>query len=545
MTVEFTPDDRRQMKHLGLSEDEVRRQLALFESPPPPVRLVRPATSGDGLLRLGEARREALLDRFDRAMEAGSISKMVPASGAATRMFRSLDRWLEASRAGSDDTAPTEDVETLVRRLGDFAFAGELACTAGDAGLDLDELRTLALGGPRSAAAARTILELLLTDRGLGYSDLPKGLIPFHRYPEPEGARTPFEEHLVEAAWYARDAEDRCRLHFTVPPEHEARFEELLATRGRELAARLGVVFEVRFSHQEHSTDTIAVTPQNELFRQDDGSLLFRPGGHGALIENLDALARAGADVVFLKNIDNVVPEDRQEPVVLWKKLLGGLLLELRERSRVLLERLETEDTVRDEGLLDEAETFLTGALSHPLPDALSGTRSDAPTEEHRRALLHRLDRPLRVCGMVRNEGEPGGGPFWVRSAPVSCEGGEGELSLQIVEMSQIDTEDPEQREIVRQATHFNPVDLACSVRDRRGEPYDLHRFIDESKVFIADKSHQGRPLKALERPGLWNGAMAGWNTVFVELPLETFAPVKTVFDLLRPEHQISAPQLG
>jgi len=534
MTVEFTPDDRRQMKHLGLSEDEVRRQLALFEDPPPPVRLVEPATLGDGLVRVGETRREALLARFDRAMEAGSISKMVPASGAATRMFRSLDRWLEAS-----GTEPTDEVLTLVRRLGDFAFADEWAEMVGDAGLDLQELRTRALAG-RETEAARTLLELLLTDRGLGYSDLPKGLIPFHRYPEPEGARTPFEEHLVEAAWYARDAEDRCRLHFTVPPEHEARFEELLATRGRELAARLGVGFEVRFSHQEHSTDTIAVTPENELFRQDDGSLLFRPGGHGALIENLDALARAGADVVFLKNIDNVVPEDRQETVVLWKKLLGGTLLELRERTWELLERLATAGAAEDEALLDAAETFLTGALSHPLPDGLSG--SDAEPEERRRDLLHRLDRPLRVCGMVRNEGEPGGGPFWVRSKGDS---GARELSLQIVEMSQIDTQDPVQRAIVQEATFFNPVDLACSVRDHRGEPYDLHRFIDEATVFIAEKSHQGRPLKALERPGLWNGAMAGWNTVFVELPLETFAPVKTVFDLLRPEHRISAPQLG
>lgn len=537
MTGDFTEKDRRQMEGLGLSEEEVRRQLALFESPPPPVRLTRAATLGDGILRVGEARREALVARFDHAMESGSISKMVPASGAATRMFRSLDRWLEASAAGPDaggssDADLSDEVETLVRRLGDFAFAEELARTAEDAGLDLRELRTRALQGPRSAQAARTLLELLLTGRGLGYSDLPKGLIPFHRYPEPRRDRTPFEEHLVEAARHACDAEGRCRLHFTVPPEHEARFEKLLATRGRGLEQRLGVHFEVAFSHQEHATDTIAVTPENELFRQDDGSLLFRPGGHGALIENLDALARAGADVVFVKNIDNVVPEHRQDTVVLWKKLLGGTLLELRERSRELLRRLEAQGNGRDPGLLDEAEAFVADALSRPLPVTRSGSRSDLSSADRRRALLHRLDRPLRVCGMVRNEGEPGGGPFWVRSRE------DGELSLQIVEMSQIDTGDPEQREIVGTATHFNPVDLACSVRDHRGAPYDLHDFIDQGTVFIAEKSHQGRPLKALERPGLWNGAMAGWNTVFVEVPLATFAPVKTVLDLLRPEHQ-------
>ena len=538
MTVEFisefTREDRRQMEDLGLSEEEARCQLALFREPPPPVRLDRPATLGNGILRVGEARREALLARFDRAMEEGSISKMVPASGAATRMFRSLDHWLEASGSGPDEPELTDEVETLVRRLGDFAFTGDLARAAEEAGLDLRDLRARALEGPGRTEAARTIVELLLTDRGLGASDLPKGLIPFHRYPEPEGARTPFEEHLVEAARHARDSEGRCRLHFTVPPEHEARFEALLAGRGRELGRRLGVTFEVGFSHQEHATDTIAVTPENELFRQDDGSLLFRPGGHGALIENLDALAQAGADVVFVKNIDNVVPEDRQDSVVRWKKLLGGTLLELRERTWELLERLAANEAAKDPELLDEAETFLSEALSRPLPDAL--TNPDTSPEERRHALRNRLDRPLRVCGMVRNEGEPGGGPFWVRTAGEGR--GDGELSLQIVEMSQIDTGDSGQREIVQRATHFNPVDLACSVRDRRGEPYDLHRFIDPSTVFIAEKSHQGRPLKALERPGLWNGAMAGWNTVFVEVPLETFAPVKTVFDLLRPEHQ-------
>lgn len=440
------------MAGLGLSEKEVRRQLALFESPPPPVRLDRPATVGDGIVRLDEERQTALVAVFDSAMRRGVATKMVPASGAASRMFHGLD-----DPAG-------EDVRRLLARLDEFPFAEALAEAAHRAGHDL------------RVPDPRAVLDLLLDERGLGYATLPKGVIPFHRYPDHRGVRTAFEEHLVEAAGYTRDAEGRCRLHFTVPPENEARFEELLATRGRELEARLGVRFEVGFSHQEHATDTIAVTPDNELFRQDDGSLLFRPGGHGALIENLDALGRAGADLVFVKNIDNVVPDDRKPTGIHWKKVLGGLLLELR------------------------------GGETPP-------------------------DRPLRVCGMVRNQGEPGGGPFWVRSE-------DGELSLQIVELSQIDTRDSEQREIVARATHFNPVDLVCALRDPRGEPWDLHRFIDENTVFIAEKSHQGRPLKALERPGLWNGAMAGWNTVFVEVPLETFAPVKTVFDLLRPEHR-------
>jgi len=538
--IRFTPEDLCQLETLRLTEEEVWRQLELFENPPPPVRLDRPATVGDGILRLGSHRREALSARFDRAMARGAVTKMVPASGAATRMFRSLSRWLEAAAGADGGEIPelSDEVRTLVERLGDFAFASELAAAAHSSGHDLETLQARArqeasrADGPEPASrrAARTILELLLTERGLGYSDLPKALIPFHRYPE--GARTPFEEHLVEAVAYARDADGLCRLHFTVPPEHDPRFEELMDTRGRELEARHGVSFEVHFSHQAHSTDTVAVTPDNEPFRQDDGTLLFRPGGHGALIENLDALARDGADVVFIKNVDNVVPEARQERVVPWKRLLGGVLLELRDRSRELVVRLEADGAAADGALLDEAQGFLGELLCHPLPPA----RADRSPEARRRALLDRLDRPLRVCGMVRNEGEPGGGPFWVRSA--GPDSAAGELSLQIVEMSQIDTADPGQREIVAASTHFNPVDLACSLTDARGEPYDLHRFIDEGTVFISEKSHQGRPLKALERPGLWNGAMAGWNTVFVEVPLDTFAPVKTVLDLLRPEHQ-------
>lgn len=520
MSAIFTDDDLRQMEELGISEEEARRQLELFRDPPPPVRLDRPATVGDGILKLPQERREGLGARFDRAMARGAASKMVPASGAATRMFKSLRSWLERARAAAEEGLPTPEpsdpVTTLLEHLGDFPFAADLAGAARRAGHDLEDLVT--------RGDAVVLLELLLTDEGLGYSDRPKGLIPFHRYPG-YGARTAFEEHLVEAAAYTRDGEDRCRLHFTVAPEHEASFRELLEGPGRELGDAQGARFEVEFSHQSHATDTLAVTPEDEPFRLEDGSLLFRPGGHGALIENLDALARAGADVVFLKNIDNVVPEGRQGVVTEWKKLLGGVLLELRERTFELIEELAAPTAAADGRLLEKAEGFLAEELHRPLPAGSSGD------EERRRACLDHLDRPLRVCGMVVNEGEPGGGPFWVRSE-------KGDLSLQIVEMSQIDTEDPGQRRAVSRATHFNPVDLACSLKDREGRPYDLHRFLDPDTVFIAEKSHRGRPLKALERPGLWNGAMAGWNTVFVEVPIETFAPVKTVFDLLRPEHQ-------
>jgi hypothetical protein len=303
-------------------------------------------------------------------------------------------------------------------------------------------------------------------------SRVPKALIPFHAYPE--GARTAFEEHLFEAAETIRDAGGLCRVHFTVSPEHRALFEEKLSEARPRVEGATGARFAVSFSEQTPSTDTIAGDPDGGPFRTASGALLFRPGGHGALLANLADVAREGGDVVLVKNVDNVVPDARRAPTLLWKRLLSGLLVQI-ERS--------------------------------------------SPRE-----------RPIRVCGVVRNEGEPGGGPFWVD--------GPGGPSLQIVESAQVDTKDAGQAAIWKTATHFNPVDLACSLQDRAGKPHDLARFVDENAVFIASRTHDGRPLKALERPGLWNGAMAFWETVFVEVPGETFAPVKTALDLLRPEHR-------
>jgi hypothetical protein len=300
----------------------------------------------------------------------------------------------------------------------------------------------------------------------------PKGLLPFHRYPD--GSRTAFEEHLFEAANTVRDAAGLCRVHFTVSPEHRNAFVATLAEVRLRVERATGARFDVSFSEQAPSTDTIAGAPDGGPFRTASGALLFRPGGHGALLKNLGDVARAGGDIVLVKNIDNVVPDARRGPTLLWKRLLAGLLVKLERQSR--------------------------------------------------------RDRPIRVCGVVRNEGEPGGGPFWVD--------GKGGESLQIVESAQVDLNDPSQAAIWKTAAYFNPVDLACSLCDGAGKPFDLARFVDEDAVFIAGKTHEGKPLKALERPGLWNGAMAFWETVFVEVPKETFAPVKTVLDLLRPEHR-------
>jgi hypothetical protein len=493
----FTAADLRQMAELGITPEEAARQIGLFRNPPPFTRVLRPCEVGDGIRQLFPSDRPELLAVFAEAAAQGRVGKFVPASGAATRMFQALLAYLK-----DDGAERTGEVRTFFDNLPRFAFYEDLDPAVTD---------------------PRAVLRALLLEPGLGYAEKPKGLLKFHR--EEGETRNAFEEHLVEAADHTRDANGVCRLHFTVSPQHEKGFTELLEQVRPRYEERFRCRFAVTFSHQSRATDTLAVDPGNRPFRQDDGSLLFRPGGHGSLLGNLQTLAVQGWDVVLLKNIDNVVPDSRKAPGLLWKKLLAGALVALQKRVFACLERLEAGPASLE--LLDEVDRFLADDLCRQVPpeDALAGS------EARRRMLIHLLDRPLRVCGVVRNQGEPGGGPFWVAEP-------DGTVSLQIVEASQIDPRSPEQQAVLKSATHFNPVDLACALRDRHGRPYDLACFVDPSAVFISGKSHEGRPLKALERPGLWNGAMAGWNTVFIEVPDETFAPVKTVLDLLRPEHQ-------
>jgi hypothetical protein len=518
----FSDRDLEQLARLGITPEEARRHVELFRNPPPFTGVLRPCTLGDGIRAIFPDDEPELTARFDEAAAAGRIHKLVPASGAASRMFKPLLETLDqledaAGHAGAPAPEPLAEARTFFAELPRFAFFEDLAAAAAAHGLRLD-------AGGRSLAPAdqRTVLACLLTAAGLGYAELPKGLILFHRYLD--GPRTPFEEHLVEAADYARDRDGVCRLHFTVSPQHEAGFRALLAGRGAALAQKLGCRFEVGFSHQRRSTDTLAVDPEHRPFRLPDGRLLFRPGGHGALLDNLQQLADEGAGIVLLKNIDNVVPDRLKPELTRWKTLLGGALVAYRERTCRLLEGLDS--ALPDDELLDETARFVEHELSRQLPPRFAA----ASAAERRHLLIAALDRPLRVAGVVRNTGEPGGGPFWV-------EGPDGEVSLQIVETSQIGPE-PDQQAALAASTHFSPVDIACALHDRAGRPYDLDRFVDPATVFIAEKSHEGQPVKALERPGLWNGAMAGWNTVFVEVPNSTFAPVKTVLDLLRPEHQ-------
>lgn len=386
-----------------------------------------------------------------------------------------------------------------------------------------DELGVALRARGETVSSGLEWLSTLLSPKGLGYAERPKALIPFHL--TARGARSAFEEHLAEAAGYLADAARVCRVHFTIAPEHRAAIDRHLSTVRAELESRSDVHFEVSFSYQERASDTVAVDLAGRPFRNADGSLVLRPGGHGALLRNLQAYAAAGGDIVFIKNIDNVVPERSRSFLARWQQILGGHLLQIQEELFAHLERLESAEIGRED--LAAALAFAEGRLGyHPA----RSMRSLRP-EEWRRSLQSRLDRPLRVCAVVRSEGQPGGGPFWVDDR-------EGEDRPQIVESAEVDHDSESQSEIWSSSTHFNPVNLVCALRDRRQQPYDLSRYRDPEAVFVSTKSSGGRRLKALEHPGLWNGAMAHWNTVFVEAPAATFAPVKSILDLLRPEHR-------
>lgn len=510
-------DDIRQRR---ITPDQVLSQVNRFAKGFPFAKLVRPCTAGDGITLLDEADRDRMGRAHSEAALDGRVMKFVPASGAASRMFKSLlsvRTRLSQTAVGSAASARLEqDPEgkaalRFINELKDFAFYEDLRRIMAENGLDLcnlDEER-------RTAA----VLEYVLGPKGLNLSNLPKGLIPFHVYPD--HTRTPFEEHLVEAALYVRDRQGRTRLHFTVSPEHRSMVADHLE-KVRRRYEKGGVHFEITLSIQEPATDTVAVGSDNELFRDRRGRLVFRPGGHGALLGNLNALQ---GDIVFIKNIDNVAPDRLKEEAVVYKKALGGFLVSLQKRVFDYLKRLRADH--EDSTLLGEVLAFLKGSLSVEPTDDLK-QRSPG---EIREFLQERLNRPLRVCGMVKNEGEPGGGPYWVR-------GVDGSLSIQIVESSQVNMDDNSQGIVWRSATHFNPVDLVCGVRDYLGKPFDLTHYMDPDTGFISIKSKDGKELKALELPGLWNGGMARWNTAFVEVPSATFTPVKTMLDLLRSERR-------
>lgn len=521
--VRLNPPDLERLAGMGIGADRIQEQVEIFEKGVSPIRLVRPATEGDGVLKLPESEVDALAGIYIEKIRNLRVIKFVPASGAATRMFRVLHQYLGKGKiiesairrdAATGDPDAGEMLEILEGlKNGVFAFSRELTEIMERNGVNFT---TVASGGDMTVA-----IEYLLKKKGLNYENLPKALLRFHKYNGE--SRTALEEHLAEGCVYARDSENRVRLHFTVSPEHLEGFKahvDLVCPKYENGEGR-SIEFQVEYSEQKSKTNTIAVDPENQLFRDSRGSLVLRAGGHGALLENLGEL---DADIVFIKNIDNVAPDWLKGETHRYKKALGGLLLTIREKVFSFLDELETALAAPER--LAEMADYARGCLNIEL----SSQFPELSPLEKTRLLFSVLNRPIRVCGMVKNQGEPGGGPFWTENA-------DGLVSLQIVEAMQIDKDSPAQMAIARRATYFNPVDVVCSIRDYKGKKFDLSRYVDNDTCFIATKSHEGRPIKALELPGLWNGAMAGWITVFIETPLVTFSPIKSISDLLRKEH--------
>lgn len=502
----LTKEDLECLDRKGISEDTFNEQLQRFQEGFPYMKVERAAVVGDGISVIEDDEKSAYLDGWKSYLaQSHDVVKFVPASGAASRMFKSLYAFLDS------EGGLTDSEKTFFDRISDFAFYSELnAKCKRNEGREISRLLDL--------DKQKTIVENLLTKKGLNYGFLPKGLLLFHNYQE--APRTPFEEHMVEGALYAKDSKGKIKLHFTVSNEHLPYFKSIFDSKNNFYAYRFGADYDVSFSVQKPSTDTIAVDMNNNPFRS-NGELLFRPGGHGALIENLNSI---DADIIFIKNIDNVTLDAYKQATIEYKSILAGLLIKVQKKIFEFQAYLDSDDISDDQiqKMLNFCETTLF----------VSNRFNPMDTRENKIAYLKMiLNRPLRVCGMVKNEGEPGGGPFL-------CQNPNGTVSAQILESSQFDLSDETQKEILNSSTHFNPVDLVCAVKNYRGEKYDLTKFIDGNTGFISYKSKDGKELKALELPGLWNGAMSDWNTLFVEVPIDTFTPVKVVNDLLRPVHQ-------
>ncbi|MFC2115720.1 DUF4301 family protein [Bacteroidota bacterium] len=505
----LSPGDIDHIREKNISLETIEVQLENFRNGFPPISLVAPAIEGNGIIRLSREECMTYAGKYKNIQGKLHSVKFIPASGAASRMFKSLFEYLNEEEGISGEGNVDPVVTEFVGGLDKLALTEDLKESLRKGGKDLWEL---VAGGE-----FKEIIRRVLVGNGLNYGQLPKGLIKFHKYPDE--CRTPAEEHLVEGAEYCQGAGGLVNLHLTVSPEHLDLFIDHINQKQSQYEKRFGVRYNIEFSLQRSFTDTIAVDLQNQPFRDTDGSILFRPGGHGALLTNLNEI---DADLIFIKNIDNVCPDHMKPTTYLYKKALAGILLEYQQKAFQYLKLLDSDKAFSP----DEIEDFLENQLGLRLSEPDKDLKGDGKVD----LLKQKLNRPIRVCGMVRNEGEPGGGPFWARNQ-------DGSVSLQIVESSQINFDDPVQSGMVDNATHFNPVDLVCATRDYKGNSYNLNKFTDPSTGMISGKSRDGKSLKAQELPGLWNGAMSDWNTLFIEVPLETFNPVKTINDLLRPEH--------
>jgi hypothetical protein len=493
--IEITDQFLKELDKHGMSIDEVEEQLIYFQKGTQKLDIQRPAVIADGILLIGEDSAEYYKSLYEESLNSYQVGKFVPASGAASRMFKLLFNYLENEEI-------TPEIEKFAENFEKFAFSKPVE--------DYLQLHGVELNGS-DRENLKTIVEILLDNQGIGYGATPKALIDFHLYDNE--IRKAVDEQLAEAASYAVNDDGTCHIHFTISEAHETRFRTYLNAVISKYEQRYGVRYRISWSFQRRKTDTLAVDKEFRPVKTNRGKLLFRPGGHGALLSNLQDL---NDDIVFIKNIDNVQVESIQKEASEYKKLLGGKLIELKKASNAYLRALdEGVDSVTKDEIIDFAKEKLNLDISNDIDE---------------KKLHSLLNRPLRVCGMVKNEGEPGGGPFWVKQ--------NGQVSLQIVEKAQIDFSDPEQKKAVEQSTHFNPVDIVCSLKNYKGESFNLNNYIERNWSFVSEKSYNGQPILALEHPGLWNGSMAYWNTVFIEVPLETFSPVKTVLDLIKPAHQ-------
>jgi hypothetical protein len=510
--TEFTDKDLQQLSEKGISREQVKNQIAIFKEGIPYVRLEQAAVIDNGIIQLGRGEENELAMHFDDMRAELDLLKFIPASGAASRMFKALFNFLDQYDPDSE-------------ALQDY-LEGDPAMTTFVEGIRELPFYTLVNNRIKGKTASRDkeiyfFVEEMLQEDKLNFGFYPKGLLPFHNYGT--YVATPFEEHLKEAASYA-SSEGSAKLHFTISEQHGKLFNQEFDAIKKRVSAATNCSFTLEYSYQKPSTDTIAVTLEDNPFRTADEAILFRPGGHGALIENLD---EQEADIIFIKNIDNVVVPENSEVVGHSKKVLAGLLLKLQDKAHQYAQLLEDGQLSGEQ--LQEIQKFLKQELNVRVTESYSSYSIAQQID----VLKDKINRPIRVCGMVRNEGQPGGGPFWIKDS-------KGNVSLQIIESAQVDRDNANQLEIFNHSTHFNPVDLVCGVKDYKGQKYPLGNFVDSKQGFITSKTQEGKSLKAMELPGLWNGGMAFWNTVFVEVPSKTFNPVKTVNDLLKPSHQVN-----
>lgn len=500
---------KEQIAHRETSESNIQQQLDFFVKGFPPINLIRPATVNDGIVHFDQNEITEMINLYEIQSVNKHIVKFVPASGAATRMFKSLFEYIRDTNKNKKNSPDHALIQLFFYNLKKFAFHQDL--------LEEAKIKRINIKEPIQNGDQDLLIQLLLNSDGLNYGNLPKGLLKFHQYKT--GSRTAFEEHIAEAILYAK-GKNGLDLHFTISQEHHQLFLSLANEIVSSYEKKFQVNIKIGFSFQKPSTDTISVDQHGNPVSTPEGLLLFRPGGHGALLENLSDI---DADIIFIKNIDNVVPDHLKSDTVTFKKLIAGVLLQTRDKIYKIQELLEKNKSI-DFDELNEAHRYISNL-----------TKTDITKPQDQAELINLLKeivfRPIRVCGMVKNTGEPGGGPFWVKES-------NGKSSLQIVESSQVDMNKPEQKAIFNQATHFNPVDIVCSTRDYKGEKYNLTRFRDNNTGFITNKSVNGKDIRVQELPGLWNGSMAKWLTIFVEVPISTFNPVKTVNDLIRPEHQ-------